>query len=534
MSTPAPEVTTTGTSGENAAMSEESVLKLVRAHPRRYIFWPGGDTSGVAEPYLNIQNIEDRGDGDRGQDVAEDRILLEDESDEDITQGPGEEQVILLSNKEQKEFIEIKEEPILLTPDFKLATIAHVEENDDDVGHHDDGENSQIVVTDARPSGHEMLLDKVINEPPMKIETFFGQLASKTLIDDRKSTQENISMKVIPIGTTTIATIRTTTQPSSTTTSSTTTTTKTTTTVSTTITTTTTTSSTTEEALRIESFFDRLKNAKSTTTPPVPKSPPTTTTTTKEALGIERFFGRLQNASNLALKSEKAETAVDMTDDGAEDNINLHNGGELEEVYLGTGAEKPDDASAGVLNGTILSRDPNLHQQAAVIETSSLNSAEENVTSSQIQNYVGTAEKQNNAATDTAESAPDLGEKEEIITTIQNLVEETTVFTITNKTRTVPDEDNNDSDEDTTTTTVSQDNTNEEDILTTAAPLDKEPVTVPRRLPSRYKNTRTRVPGTRPPPPPPPPPPTPTVINHNMNLQTALIINTLSKVGHKS
>ena len=91
VSTPAPEVTTTGTSGEHAALAhdEESVLKLVRAHPRRYIFWPGGDTSSMAEPYLNIHSIEDRGDGDRDQDVAEDRILLEDESDEDNTQGPG-------------------------------------------------------------------------------------------------------------------------------------------------------------------------------------------------------------------------------------------------------------------------------------------------------------------------------------------------------------------------------------------------------------------------------------------------------------
>ena len=107
-------------------------------------------------------------------------------------------------------------------------------------------------------------------------------------------------------------------------------------------------------------------------------------------------------------------------------------------------------------------------------------------------------------------------EKEEIINTIKELSEETTTFTIVDKTQ-----------ETDSTSVAGNTNVNEEtevnnDEHTTIQP---EEITT-RRLPSRYVNSKTRS-RSRPKVTTKPPA---KVINHNMNLQTALIINTLSKV----
>jgi len=110
-------------------------------------------------------------------------------------------------------------------------------------------------------------------------------------------------------------------------------------------------------------------------------------------------------------------------------------------------------------------------------------------------------------------------EKEEIFNTIQNLVEETTMYTLSDDpTVTVKmDEivDNNDIETDTT-----EDSTDQE--ATTRFSIEEFTT---RRLPEKlpeYMRTRSRPTITTRPPP--------KIINHNMNLQTALIINTLSKV----
>ena len=103
-----------------------------------------------------------------------------------------------------------------------------------------------------------------------------------------------------------------------------------------------------------------------------------------------------------------------------------------------------------------------------------------------------------------------LAEKEEIITTIEDLVEETTLYTITN---------------DSTVSTNKDVETVTDDVKDINLTTTEEPKT--KRLPSRYRSNRTR---TKPPEKLSPTSASPNVINHNMNLQTALIINTLSKV----
>ena len=149
------------------------------------------------------------------------------------------------------------------------------------------------------------------------------------------------------------------------------------------------------------------------------------------------------------------------------------------------------------------------HQTLEVIDDLSLNLTDHNQASPESEIYVGKLEK--------PEEKSDLEEeKEEIINTIKELSEETTTFTIVDKTQ-----------ETDSTSVAGNTNVNEEtevnnDEHTTIQP---EEITT-RRLPSRYVNSKTRS-RSRPKVTTKPPA---KVINHNMNLQTALIINTLSKV----
>ena len=103
-------------------------------------------------------------------------------------------------------------------------------------------------------------------------------------------------------------------------------------------------------------------------------------------------------------------------------------------------------------------------------------------------------------------------EKKEILSTIQNFVEETTMFTLSDEQ--IPRRGNK-----TENINVSIEDITEEEVTTM---FPKEELSTTRRLPEKYIRTRAKPPTTTPTPP--------KIINHNMNLQTALIINTLSKV----
>ena len=149
------------------------------------------------------------------------------------------------------------------------------------------------------------------------------------------------------------------------------------------------------------------------------------------------------------------------------------------------------------------------HQTPEIIDNLSLNLTDQNQASPESDIYVGKLEKP-------GEKSDLEEEKEEIITTIKELSEETTAFTIVDKTQ----ETGSPSVAPAGNTDVSEKTEDNNDEPTTTRP---EEITT-RRLPSRYVNSKTR---SRPKVTTKPPA---KVINHNMNLQTALIINTLSKV----
>lgn len=176
-------------------------------------------------------------------------------------------------------------------------------------------------------------------------------------------------------------------------------------------------------------------------------------------------------------------------------------------MFLGT--RDHNKTLINVVNNSLLSRDQNLHHQAGIIETSSLNIETDTIPSPGAQNDVKFAENNNTALN---------LEEEEIRTTIQDLVEETTVFTITNDSTPVPVVSV------TTMTPISEAET------FASSTIGSVTTTMTRRLPARYRNTRTRTPSRARPSTSPASTRPPSVINHNMNLQTALIINTLSKV----
>ena len=145
------------------------------------------------------------------------------------------------------------------------------------------------------------------------------------------------------------------------------------------------------------------------------------------------------------------------------------------------------------------------HHTVEIIDDLSLNLTDHNQASPDSEIYMGKLEK--------PEEKSDLEEeKEEIISTIKELSEETTTFTIVDKTE--------ETDTGAGNTDVSQETENNNNEPTTSRPEE----TTTRRLPSRYVNSKTR---SRPKVTTKAPA---KVINHNMNLQTALIINTLSKV----
>ena len=447
------------TIGEKSNLNEETIITLLRENPRRYMFWPE-DTSN--KPDINVKTIENN--VQAKVDIAEDRIWTE---DLDEVVGDSNENVFIVPKVSEKSVLgEIKAEPIILT----TTTDNDFDENllkiqDSFVTHY--------VSNDKEASSPEN------NDSPLKIESFFNQLSNKnSVINDfsnhfsnEGSSQEFLlSASTKPFTTTSSSTTESTlvTAPPTTTTTTTTTATTTTATSTTTTSLTTTTSTTTT-------------TIKTTTTD---KS----STTTKIDLGIESFFGQLQEASSSALKGEISLPS--------EDKVSS----DQDEVFLGT--SNHDATLNQDVDNSLLSRDENQHHQAEIIETLSLNNTGTILTPGS-QNDVKFAENNNTAVN---------LEEEEIRTTIEDLVEETTVFTITNDSTTVP-----------------------EARVTSMTPEAVTPSTtrsvttkVTRRLPSRYMNTRTRSPPKARPPTASTSPPS--VINHNMNLQTALIINTLSKV----
>ena len=108
-------------------------------------------------------------------------------------------------------------------------------------------------------------------------------------------------------------------------------------------------------------------------------------------------------------------------------------------------------------------------------------------------------------------------EKEVILSTIKEFVEETTMYRLSDDQMPIKIDEMEEKPEMVVNTL--EDNIEEE--ITTVFP--GEELTTTRRLPEKYMRTRARPTMTTRAPP--------TIINHNMNLQTALIINTLSKVA---
>ena len=324
----------------------------------------------------------------------------------------------------------------------------------------------------------------------------------------------------------------------------------------------------------IENFFGQLaKNEKLSLDPelkeedsesatiatlPPATSTPQSQTTTEKSLNIENFFGQLADATSFSLLPDKEEASAvhsqndSVTPDTVTSNtenqatrinpiiIDMKNIsdddpslGDNAEIYLGATNQNTTNAGNGI--EIIADKNDDLMEEYGIISNTSeqhqtvesggnvtsLNLTDQNQQDPEPEIYVRTPEK--------PREKNDLEEKEEIISTINELTEETTTFTIvdnlqeadTNQTFIDRDtEDNNamdingyNADDQDDNVPVSDDN------LTTETPQEM----TTRRLPARYVSSKTKSKPkvtTRP----------PKVINHNMNLQTALIINTLSKV----
>ena len=269
----------------------------------------------------------------------------------------------------------------------------------------------------------------------------------------------------------------------------------------------------------IEDFFGQLSNDKesthsiSTTTKSTTKLPTTstsateatttlststkttattattssTTTSTSASFGIKSFFDKLSQVSISSTSSGLATSTKPSF-------IKPSKIDTLQELRVSKGTNKsenklppPENESNEKQNKTV----------GKVVQDKSEDNNDDKADTDEHHNLLGTHKAKNDSV---------LEEKEEIITTIEDLVEETTLFTITNDS--VLDKD---------TEIV----TDEVEIANTTTTTTEQPSTT-RRLPFR---TRTRRPQKR-----PKPTEDSNVINHNMNLQTALIINTLSKV----
>ena len=424
---------------------DESIAKMVMGFPSRYIFQ------------------------EESQDVAEDRILTEDYTFDDIGNNQQSHNIDEFDADNSVKFIEIKEEPIFLTPQF------------DDSANTNENENDQNV---QDFSG-------------MNIQSFFDRLSqsdkggSLTSISPSIRPSPAISSTTTTPTTTTAATTSTTTTTTSTDTSTTSTTsTKTTTTMSTTTSitististiSTTTTTTTTTTATTASSFTTTTTATKtsSTTTKISIKSissnvnddtlHETNSFISDDSLKIENFFGKLQEAS---ISNRKTKVPEETSQDGTQTNL----------IEVNSSSGGLDDQNDATTISTI-------SYQILAKNVSSLTNSETESKSIKI------VEKKN--------SSDNLEDKEEIVTTIQNLIEETTEFTITND--------------------VAKNQKMEEIEEVTPKTIEMT-TTVTRRLPPHYKTKSQSVKTTT------PPPTTPTVVNHNMNLQTALIINTLSKV----
>lgn len=282
-----------------------------------------------------------------------------------------------------------------------------------------------------------------------------------------------------------------------------------------------------------------------TTSNPVSSVTATTTPETvseninEESLKIENFFGQLADATSSNKEGgsgsntddigtskhliSNTETPPDngtgtptnspiIVDIKSESNDDDHGWNNKTEINLGVTKQNisltpESDITLIVDTEDEIANKSYRHQTLEIIDDLSLNLTDHNQASLESDIYVGKLEKPGEK-TDLEE------EKEEIISTINELSEETTTFTIVDKTQE-------------TDTSVAAGNT---DVSETTEENNDEPTTgrpeeiTTRRLPSRYVNSKTR---SRPKVTTKAPA---KVINHNMNLQTALIINTLSKV----
>ena len=193
----------------------------------------------------------------------------------------------------------------------------------------------------------------------------------------------------------------------------------------------------------------------------------------------------------------------------------------ITEVFLGTNtfqsnsASPPletDDKSEGIIRSTVTVDDNLLHHVADTKESDPL--METTVQTMTVNMTSNTTHSDRENLTNITHTE-DL-EKEVILSTIKDFVEETTMYTLSDDQMPIKNhkiKKTNDIE-----VNILEDNVEEE--ITTVFP--EEELTTTRRLPEKYMRTRARPPMTTRAPP--------TIINHNMNLQTALIINTLSKV----
>ena len=193
----------------------------------------------------------------------------------------------------------------------------------------------------------------------------------------------------------------------------------------------------------------------------------------------------------------------------------------ITEVFLGTNtfqsnsASPPletDDKSEGIIRSTVTVDDNLLHHVADIKESDPL--METTVQTMTVNMTSNTTHSDRENLTNITHTE-DL-EKEVILSTIKDFVEETTMYTLSDDQMPIKNhkiKKTNDIE-----VNILEDNVEEE--ITTVFP--EVELTTTRRLPEKYMRTRARPPMTTQAPP--------TIINHNMNLQTALIINTLSKV----
>ena len=193
----------------------------------------------------------------------------------------------------------------------------------------------------------------------------------------------------------------------------------------------------------------------------------------------------------------------------------------MTEVVLGTNTLQSnstippietDKKSEEIISATLTVDDSLLHHSVDAIKSDHLmETTAQSMTANMTSNTTNSNGDNSTNVTHTEEL-----EKEVILSTINEFVDETTMYTLSDEQMPIKIDEI----EEKPDIEVNTFKENIEDEITTVFP--EEELTTTRRLPEKYIRTRARPKTTTRAPP--------TIINHNMNLQTALIINTLSKV----